>query len=302
MPLLNPGGRIKFLIIKIFGIILIHSAAFFLYSTAKAQDDEEQKNRPAARINSSMRYMPASNVNAMQGDVRITTAESEYIYEFTAAGKLPVNFFLGSQYIGINNTTEIKLPSKLTSLNAGMETTLPFFQFNNTYLRLRLSPAFYSEDWNIRSSSFRIPLRSFLIYKPTPKWTFIAGIAVYPDFKNETWPIIGFIYKPNDKLTYNLTPKEPNISYKLNQRAVLFTEAGFSNQEFEVTKDNLKSTILEYNETRLAAGVKYKLNKLIQSAFAVGGVFNRSLKYQDNSGKAVIKNSVYAELKIDFTI
>ncbi len=295
MSLINRDRKINI-------VIIIAGAIIFLYSMANAQDSAEQKNIFPVEICSFARYIPSRKVNASAGEVSITTAESEYIYEVKAGGKLPLQFSLGSQYVGINNTTEVMFPSKLTGLTAGIETTLPFFKFNNTYLRLGLNPAFYTEDWHASSSSFRIPLYSFLIYQPTPKWTFITGLAVYPGFKNKTWPVIGFIYKANDRLEFNLTPKEPGISYKLNQKTVLFTEAGLSAQEFEVTKGDLKNIILEYNETRLAAGVRYKFNKSIQSAFALGGVFNRSLKYQDNSGKVVIKNGFYTEFKVEISI
>lgn len=283
-------------------IMFIYSSAVFLCATAHAQDNDGQKDKPSIEINSYARYMPSSKVNATSGGIAITKLESEYIYEFKAGGKLPVTFSLSSEYIGINNTTEISMPSKLTGLNADLETTLPFFKFKNTYLRSGLNPSFYTEDWNIRASSFRIPLRSFLIYQPSCKWTFIAGIALYPKFRQTAWPIIGFIYKPNDKLTYNIVPKNPNINYRLNERTDLFTEAGLSIQEFEVNKDGIKNRIFEYNETRLAAGIKYKLNRSIQSGIAFGGVFNRSLKYTDDSVKAVIKDGIYTEFKIDITI
>lgn len=296
MLLINYGRKIRFI------IVIIYSAAVFLYLIANAQDKDAQKDTATTEISSSARYIPTHTVNASTGEIGITTIESEYDYKFKAKGEIPLKFSLGSQYIEIINTTQVILPSKLTGLNTGFETTLPFFQFNNSYLRIKINPGFYNDNWDINTSSFRIPLHSFIIYKPKDKWVFIAGIAVYPDFENNLRPILGFIYRPNDKLTYNIVPKNPNINYRLHERTDLFTEAGLSVQEFETTKDNLKNVILEYNETRLAAGVKYKFNKLMQSAFAVGGVFNRSLKYQDNFGKAVIKDSVYTELKIDIAI
>ncbi len=287
----------------IFGIIItIYSAAVFLYSMANAQDKNTQKDTATTEIRSSARYVPSRKINASPGEIGITAIESDYNYEVKAGRKVPLKFSLGSQYIGIINTTEVILPSKLTGLNTGIETTLPFFKFNDSYLRIRINPGFYNDNWNISTSSFRIPLHSFIIYKPEDKWVFIAGIAVYPDFENNLRPILGFIYRPNDKLTYNIVPKNPNINYRLNERTDLFTEAGLSVQEFEVNKGDLKNIILEYTETRLAAGVRYKFNKLIQSAFAFGKVFNRSLKYQDNSGKAVIKDAVYTEFKMEITI
>jgi hypothetical protein len=214
--------------------------------------------------------------------------------------KLPLKFSLAPQYIGIENTTEVELPSNLTGLTTDIETTLPFFNFDKTYLRLGISPSFYGEDWDFETSNFRIPMRYFLIHQPNAQWTLMAGVAVYPDFQTELLPILGFIYQPNDKLIFRIVPKRPNVSYLLNARVTLFVEGGSSlNSEFEVTKDNLKNVVLRYKQMRLGSGVKLKLNKFIQSSLSAGAVFNRTLKYRDSLGKVNLKDGFYTEFRIE---
>lgn len=275
----------------------------FCGSILNAEPVSGEEKDPPLKINSSVRYMPSRRADAMSGKIGITEALSEYSYEFKAFDKLPVEVSLGTQYIGINNTTGVELPSHLTGLEAGIETTLPFFKFDKTYLRLGISPAFYSDDWNVSSSSFRIPSHTFIIHQPNSKLTLIAGVAVYPDFERSVLPVLGFIYKPNPKLTFNITPKEPNINYILNDRVTLFAEGGGSlNCEFEVTKDDLKNVVLRYNQLRLGAGVKYKFNKFIQSSVSAGGLFNRYFKYRDSLGKVNIKDGLYTEFRLDFAI
>ena len=216
---------------------------------------------------------------------------------------MPLKLSLDNKYICIENTTTVKLPAHLVGLTTDIETTFPFFNVDKTYLSLGVSPSFYGDDWSFRTSGFRLPSRAFLIYQPTEKWTFLAGVAFYPDFENEVLPILGFIYKPNDKLTFEITPKRPNISYILNDKITLFAEGGSTFSEFEVSKDNLKNVVLRYRETHLGAGIKYKVNKFIESSLSCGGIFGRSLKYRDDSlGEVDIKNGTYAELRLEIKI
>jgi len=253
-------------------------------------------------LDSYFRFMPSRKTDGPSGKVEIMEADSKYSYTFKAFDELPIKFSLENKYIGIENSTEVELPAHLAGLSTDIETTLPFFNFNNTYIRFGVSPSFYSDDWDFPASSFRIPSRAFLVSQPDDKWTFIAGVAVYPEFEYDILPILGFIYKPNDKLSFNITPERPNISYSFNDRVTLFAEGGTSLDEFEVAKDNLKNAVLQYREVHLGAGIKYKVNKFIQSSLSVGGLFNRYLEYKDSLGKVDIKNGVYTEFRVVINI
>jgi hypothetical protein len=128
----------------------------------------------------------------------------------------------------------------------------------------------------------------------------LSGIAVYPDFEDEVLPIVGFIYKPNDKLSFNIVPKRPNITYALNNRVSLFTEGSLAlNKEFEVKRDNAENVVLTYKETRLGSGIKFRFNRYIQASVSAGGLFKRRLRYRDNQGKVDIKDGLYTEFRVE---
>ena len=270
-------------------------------SCLKATQAGEEFNNQ--EFDTYLRYMPKTDADGVPGDIEVTEADLEYSYNPKIFNKLPVKLSLNNQYIGINNSTAVELPAHLISLVTDIETTFPFFKINKTYIRVGLSPSFYGDDWNFGSSDFRMPVRSYIIYLPDNRWTFLLGVAVYPDFEKEVLPVLGFIYKPNDKLIINMVPQRPNISYLLNDRTTLFLEGGGSfNSEFEVDKDDRKDVVLRYKESHLGAGVTYRLNHSTLSSFAVGGVFNRSLKYNDSLGKVNIKDGLYAEIRLRISI
>lgn len=282
------------------GLIIIMLALLFSFNV-NAETEKQAEDNPYPKSDSYIRYMPFRSVEAMPGEVKIIDSGSEYSYEFKAFDKLPAKLSLDTRYIGLENTLkDLELPAHLTGVTTDIETTLPFFNFNETYLRLGISPSFYTDDWDFPASSFRIPSRYFIIYRPSGQWTFLYGVAVYPDFENEVLPILGFIYKPNDKLAFNIIPKRPNITYAFNDRLSLFLEAGSAfNSEFEVTRNHEKNVVLRYQERHLGTGIKFTLNRYIQCSLSSGGTFGRSLKYKDGQGKVNIKNGFYTEFRLE---
>lgn len=283
-------------------ITFVAVAALIIFGPVLGAGTEDKDDCVRHNFDSYFRYVPSRAAESQSGKIEIMEADSEYSYEFKAFEKLPVKLSLDNKYIGIENTTPVELPAHLSGLTTDIETTFPFFSQTNTYIRVGVSPSFYDATWDFEASSFRIPSRAYLIYKPSETWTYIAGVAVYPDFENEVYPVLGFIYKPNDKLTFNIVPKRPNISYILNEKITLFAEGGNSFGEYEVDKDNLKNVVLRYKEMHLGAGLKYKFNKATQASLSAGGMFNRSLKYRDSLGKVNLKDSCYAEFRLEVRI
>jgi len=266
--------------------------------TEQTQEGEELP----LKADTYFRYMPSRKVSAMPGKVGIMESANECTYTFKAFDKLPLEFSFQTEYISINNSTEVKLPSHLTSLIAGLQATLPVFSLEKTYFRLALYPSYRGENWEVRPSSFRMPVLTYFIYQPSDKWTFVAGVGTYPDYRTKVVPIVGFIYAPNDKWLFNIVPVNPNINYKLNDKLTFFAEAGMMGDEYEVEKDGRKNVVLEYDSYRGGAGIAYKFNKYVESSVSVGGVFGRRLQYRDSLGKVNIDSGMYSEFRVDVAV
>lgn len=260
---------------------------------------EEANDDLGLTLGSYLRYMPSCEIKAGSGRIKIIEAGAESGYKFKAFDRLPVKFSVGNRYIGIENTTSTELPAHLTEVVTDFETTLPLFDVENTYFRLGISPSFFGDNWQFNPSNFRIPFRLVFINLFNEQWTFLAGLTVYPDFEKEIWPVVGFIYKPNDKITFSITPKRPNVSYLLNEKTLLFIEGGGSVSEYEVAKDNLEDVVLKYKELHLGTGIKYRINEYLQASVTAGCIFDRYLKYRDSLGKVSVKNGAYTELRLE---
>jgi hypothetical protein len=269
-----------------------------------AEEEAEREKEVSATLDSYMRYMPSSSVDAQSGKVTLIEAREEASYSFKLFDKLPVQFLAQAGYIGIENSTAVELPAHLTGVSVGVETTFPFFNFDKTYMRVGAYPSFYGDDWSFESSEFRIPMRFFVIKEQNDKLIWVAGVGVKPDFDTPVYPIIGFIYRPNDQLTFNIVGDKPSISYALNDKLTMFVEGGFTSGEYEVDREdiNIKNTILKYRETHCGLGLKYKFNKNISCSVLGGGSFNRQLKYEDSYGKVNIDSGPYAEFRFNIAL
>jgi len=250
-------------------------------------------------LESYAHYIPSRGAKGQSGKVGIIDSASEYSYEFKIADTLPLEFSTGARYIGIDNSTVVQLPARLTKVDFGVSTALPFFNFKDTYLAIELNPSFLTDNWYVRSSAFSLSQRYFLFHKVDEKLSFICGVRIDPHFEDSYWPILGFIYKPNDRLTFNIIPERPEISYALDKKLTVFLEGDNTSEEFRVTKDSLKNVPLQYNELHLGAGFRYNFNKHVKSSLSCGSVFNRSLKYRDSLGKVSIENGFYTEFRLD---
>jgi hypothetical protein len=260
---------------------------------------EEPGEEPPQEIDAYVRVMPSAGARAMSGHLSVIESEFEYSYDYKLFGKMPLQFGLGTDYIGIKNTTDVSLPSRLTNIAFGAQATVPFFGFEKMYFRFGARPSFPTDNWRITSSAFRIPMQFFVIGQPNPKLTWVLGVFVAPSEETKIGPIAGLIYQYNDKLVFNIIPPRPQIIYSFNDKLDIFAEGGFSDDEFQVKKDGYKKAILVYKEMHLGGGLKYSLNKFIDTSLSVGGMFNRTLKYRDSLGKVNIQNCLYTEFRVE---
>lgn len=264
------------------------------------------KEEHAWELDSYLRYMPSQDLKDQPGKVEVIEGASELSYNFKAFGRLPIELSINEDYFGINDKegVPVPLPNSLTQVGFGLQATvpMPFVKIEKLYLRAKVQPSFYSDNWNTSSDAFKLPSFVYGIYQPSEKWTFVLGVAAYPGFEHVFAPIAGLIYKPNDRLSFNLVPSTPNISYQLTKHIGLFVEGSLSYGEYQIHKDNLQGKRLAYNEVHGGAGIEIKINDNIRAYGTAGYMFNRYLKYRDSLGKVDIKNGMYSEFRLEMGI
>lgn len=276
--------------------VFVILSVFVLVSTGILGAAEE----PAGTVSVGTRRVYSSDVDAVSGEVAVTETGFNFTREFKTSAGMPVEYALDVGHIDIEDDVPVDLPSHLESrsLRAGVKFPVPFIEDDRYFMGIDVSPTFNTDGYTWKSGAFRLPFRSYLIYKESDDFILVGGVSVRPEYDVDVIPILGLIYKPNDRLSFNLASDDPDISYKLDDATTLLWEFGYTFEEYEVTRGSQEGVVLEYRDISTGIGIEHAFNEHITAALSVGGVFGRWLEYKDDAGKVVPDAGIYADFSL----
>lgn len=247
------------------------------------------------------RLIGESDVDKMAGELEIVETDTELFHQIKIADQLPVKFSFEYHRVDIDDDgVPVHLPSHLQGWAVGVGTKVPapLVASDQHFIGLEIYPSMYTEDLEWEDSAFRIPFNAYWIYKYSEELIFVGGASVRIDYDTPVVPIVGLIYKPNDRLNFHLVPDEPTISYKVDDRTTAFMEFDGSYEEYEVKRGTDENVILKYRSVSTGLGVKYALCKYSEVSASFGGVFGRQLRYEDDGGKVNPDGALYGKVKL----
>lgn len=246
------------------------------------------------------RYIGKTDAGNMSGGVGVTETELDLVYDFELDNGMPVAVSFLARHVDIDNSTAVDLPSHLEGRTLGLSAKfpIPFVQSDHYFMGVDVYPSMFTDDWDWEDSAFRIPFRTYFIYRKHADFILVAGVRVRPDYDEKVLPVLGMIWRPNDRLTFNLASLEPDISYKLNDHWTAFLEFELVNEEYEVTRGAQKNVVLIHKSYSSGAGLRYTFKKTVEAAVSVGGVFAREFEYRDTRQEVEPDAGVYAKAKL----
>jgi hypothetical protein len=242
------------------------------------------------------RYLPDVDVDKQDGGLSIGETQFSFEHDFKVKERLPVTFTLSAKHIDINSDVATYLPSTLVgrSLGLGTKFPAPFTASPNYFIGVDVFAQMYTDGWDETSSSaFRMPFRTYLIYRRDENFIVFGGLSIRPSFDSHVLPIAGFIYKPTPELAFNIASDNPTITYQVTPKTKLLLEGDFINDEYEVQHLGEKGRVLFYRELSAGTGVEHAFTDSIKGLVTVGTVFSRQLKYEDDTGKVQPDAGVY---------
>jgi hypothetical protein len=241
-------------------------------------------------------HIYGSDSGATAGKISITETEFDYAYKFKAFGELPVEMSVGVTHIDVDEDDPVEISSRLESRRLGLSTKFPapFIEDDRFFMGLDVLPTLNTDDWEWEPRAFRMPFRSYLIFKESEDFILVAGISVRPGYDNEVMPVVGLIYRPNDRLSFNLAQDHPHIAYRLDEATKFVWEFDYALEEYEVTRGAQKGVVLKYREVSSGFGLQRRFGDNLEGALSVGAVFNRRLEYKDGAGKIAPDTALYA--------
>lgn len=277
---------------------LLGILAVVLVGSATSSSIAEEKS---VGLDVKTRLIGESDVDKMAGELEIVETDMELFHQIKIADQLPVKFSFEYHRVDIDDDgVPVHLPSHLQgwAFGVGTKVPAPFAASDQHFIGLEVYPSMYTEDLEWEDSAFRVPFNAYWIYKYSAELIFVAGTSVRIDSDTPVLPIVGLIYKPNDRLHFHLVPDEPNISYKLDDRTTAFMEFDGSYEEYEVKRGTDENVILKYRSVSTGLGVKYALCKYSEVSASFGGVLGRQFRYEDDGGKVAPDGALYGKVKL----
>lgn len=257
---------------------------------------------PESKVLLESRYIVESDIEQQAGQLAIAESKFSFEHEFKLENGMPISISFRNRHTDIDgDVPAVYLPSTLEarSLGLGVKFPAPFTQSENYFIGLDVSPSMNTDGWNrSASSAFRIPGRAYLIYRRDENLMLIAALSIRPDFDTQIFPIIGFIYKPNDRLAFNFASDNPNVTYRVSDKTKLFAELDMVNDEYELTRSPNKGRVLIYRQYSSGFGIEHQFAPAVTGMLSTGYVFSRSIKYEDGIGKIEPEAAMYVKAKI----
>ncbi len=263
-----------------------------------------EKNSVSAEIWAN--YILPSDVKDQTGKITENGFFIRLGYHHLMANDLPFDIKAGGDHYFFKNDTVVDLPEKAKARGAWVksEIPLPFINDNRYLFGLELNPMFQSaKGTDFDGDAFRFNFSPVFIFKnDEANFEFVVGAKIRPEYDKVVLPVLGFNYKVNDKLSVNLVSDNPNIAYQITDRTRALWEFNYIVDEFEVTEGPRDGAIIELQNFTTGLGLEHNFNKNFRGRLSAGGVFDRIIKYQDDTGKVVPEPSVYfsLDLKVNF--
>ena len=248
------------------------------------------------------RYMPASDAKGQSGDITMGKIGLRIGYKKEAEDGKMFYATIGPDHYIVDDNTAANIPSDIKSrgIRIGKDFDLPLVEDNRYLFGLELNPTFQSaNDVSFNGDAFRFKFSPTIKFKGENGFEWVVGANIRPEFDFVAVPIFGVNYHVNDKLFINLVSDAPNISYALTEKTKAKIEFDYTLDEFEVTKGSRDGAMVSLQDFATGLALEHSFTKNINASVGVGGVFNRILKFEDGTGKAVLDNGIYAGLKVN---
>ena len=283
----------------VFRTVLCVSLILSLNFAIQSRSLQAGETDPTMNASLKSRYIFNSDPSAGSGHLSVNESRFDFSKDFKIR-ELPLTVGFTYRETGINENLDANLPSRLVAeeFQLGTRFPLPFMDSEHYFVGVDIFPSMYTDSGDFTSSAFRIPFRTYLIYKKDENFILVLGVKIRPEFDSVAIPVIGLIYKPNDRLTFNLASSDPSITYKIDDKLTALVELNENIDEYEVTRNGQEGVVFKFNESSVGGGFKYAFTKNIEAQWTTGGVFGRYMEYRDKVDKTVPDAGIYTSFKL----
>jgi hypothetical protein len=172
------------------------------------------------------------------------------------------------------------LPGQLHSASLGIRAD--FFSSPQLSYSVLLAPTLAGDFRAIGADDLRVRLGLIGRYVASSKLVLLAGI-IYQQGNHSlpVFPIVGAIYRPDERWTISVAAPRPGVSYAATKEVKLQLGGEFSSTEYQLHQQNLGARVIRYQDFRVLGGVEFNLTEIMKAEVAAGYAFNRRLTFYE---------------------
>jgi hypothetical protein len=119
-------------------------------------------------------------------------------------------------------------------------------------------------------------------YNSSEKWTLLAGLIYQQGYRSlPVFPIIGAIYRPDDRWIFSLAAPRPGVTYLAGNGSRLYAGGEMFGGEFQLHEPALGARVIRYRDFRIVGGAQFPLGASFKADFSAGYAFSRRFVFYD---------------------
>ncbi len=171
---------------------------------------------------------------------------------------------------------------------------------NNWFVNLAVAPGYYADDHSFDSDdALRLNGRAVAVYDPTPELKWVIGATYVHGGWAKVVPVAGFIYEPNDDVSYELVFPRPRTAWRLPMSPVpgrdeywFYVLGEFANAIWAFEQNDGTPDMLASRDFRIILGLERKIIGGLSHRIEAGYVFNREIKLASDGDEIDMDDSV----------
>jgi hypothetical protein len=170
---------------------------------------------------------------------------------------------------------------------------------NNWFVNLAVAPGFYADDHSFDSDdACRINGRAVAVYDPTPELKWVIGATYVHGGWAKVVPVAGFIYEPNDDVSYEVVFPRPRVAWRLPTSPApgcdeywFYVLGEFANSIWAFEQNDGTPDMLAYRDFRIILGLERKIIGGLSHRIEAGYVFDREIKLASDGDEVDMDDS-----------
>ena len=240
---------------------------------------DEQSRRPWEAAVDGV-WLPRSDSSDAGGRVGMSEAKVKMARSFQVTGRLSLTPEITYSELQVSAPFAARLPESLQTVSLGLRGDYrwsPKLSYS-----LLFAPGLAGDFRQIGADDLRVRLGFSARYNASDRLTLLGGLIYQEGYRSlPVFPIIGALYRPNERWTISFAAPRPGVSYARSRDLRLHLGAEFFGGEYQLHEARLGAQVIRYRDFRALGGAEFTVFKQLKGDFAAGYAFARRFTFYD---------------------